>query len=667
MAASRGPILPLHQRYVNGIPVVSGRQTLRTREKYIVCLIFMVFASLCYSAFFLMPELMRDRVSLSISGVSGDLLLPKPPQHLEFLNEEQGLGLVNLHHINGGKDIHIKEDQDRIAYQMQQDKALNEARQAVNIVKPPVDVVHESGPAGGEKNKQEHTDDVKEELFKVEEEKRRLKELADEEEKKKKEMEMRVAAEKRGQYFTQLDGEPDDPDIKEKRDAVREMMIRAWDGYVKYAWGANELKPISHTGHSASIFGRSAMGATIIDGVDTLYIMGLQDQYQKARNWIAHDFSFNPPSDISVFEVNIRFVGGLLSTYALTGDEVFKDKAVEIANRLLPAFNTPTGIPYGLVNSKSGNGRNWGWASGGSSILAEYGSMHLEFAYLTEITGDPKYLQKVQKVREVLNNMNKPDGLYPNYINPKTGRWGQNHVSIGALGDSFYEYLLKSYIMSGQKDEVAKKMYYDAVDAIQRRLVQKTPGGLTYIGDLRSSRVEKKMDHLGCFSGGMLALGSKYAPPDLKEKQLELGAEITRTCHTAYDKTATKLGPEAFRFEGKSEAVAMRQNEKYYILRPEVIESYFVLWRATKDNKYREWGWEAVEALNKHCKVQDGFSGIRDVYASKVSHDDVQQSFFLAETLKYLYLLFSDNDFMSLDKWVLNTEAHPLPVQSSSR
>ncbi|XP_071955897.1 mannosyl-oligosaccharide 1,2-alpha-mannosidase IA-like [Antedon mediterranea] len=666
MAASRGPILPLNQRYVNGIPVVSGRQTLRTREKYIVCLIFLVFASLCYSAFFLMPELMRDRVSMSISGVSGDLLLPPPK--LEEVAVEGGLG-GNVHHrINGLEDIHIKEDQDRLAYQMEQEKALDKARQAVNIENNKHSVDEVNKPAAVEDNngnKHEHPEDIKKELFLVEKDKEQMKALEEKAEEKRKEIEMKMAAEKRDKYFTQKDGEPDDADIKEKRDTVREMMVRAWDGYVKYAWGANELKPISHTGHSASIFGRSAMGATIIDGIDTLYIMGLQDNYQKARNWVAHSFTFNPPSDISVFEVNIRFVGGLLSTFALTGDEVFKTKAVEIADRLLPAFNTPTGIPYGLVNSKTGNGRNWGWASGGSSILAEYGSMHLEFAYLSEITGDPKYLQKVQKVREVLNNMNKPDGLYPNYINPKTGRWGQNHVSIGALGDSFYEYLLKSYIMSGQKDEIAKKMYYDAVEAISRRLVQKTPGGLTYIGDLRSSRIEKKMDHLGCFSGGMLGLGSKYASPNLQEKYLELGGEITKTCHTAYDKTATKLGPEAFRFEGKSEAVAMRQNEKYYILRPEVIESYFVMWRLTKDTKYRDWGWEAVEAINKHCRVPDGFSGIRDVYASKVSHDDVQQSFFLAETLKYLYLLFSDNDFMSLDDWVLNTEAHPLPVKKS--
>eukprot|EP00057_Strongylocentrotus_purpuratus_P025085 XP_011679559.1 PREDICTED: mannosyl-oligosaccharide alpha-1,2-mannosidase isoform B [Strongylocentrotus purpuratus] len=374
--------------------------------------------------------------------------------------------------------------------------------------------------------------------------------------------------------------------------------------------------------------------------------------------------SMEQSSDVSVFETNIRFVGGLLSIYALTHDEVYKQKAIQIADKLLPAFNTPTGIPFGLVNLKTGSARNWGWASGGSSILSEFGSLHLEFTYLSEISQDPKYKQKVDKIRQVLKDVKRADGLYPNFLNPKTGKWGQMHVSLGALGDSFYEYLLKSYIMSGGKDQEGKQMYFSALEAMESRMKQKSGGGLTYFGDIRANRVDKKMDHLSCFSGGMFALGSKFSDSK-KDHYLEMGKEITKTCHQAYDNTATKLGPEAFRFEGRAEAVAMRQNEKYYILRPETIESYFVLFRLTKDPLYRQWGWEAAQALEAHCRVGEGYSGIKDVYATHVAHDDVQQSFFLAETLKYLYLLFSDDEFMSLDDWVLNTEAHPLPVAKS--
>ncbi|XP_010078667.1 PREDICTED: mannosyl-oligosaccharide 1,2-alpha-mannosidase IB-like, partial [Pterocles gutturalis] len=125
---------------------------------------------------------------------------------------------------------------------------------------------------------------------------------------------------------------------------------------------------------------------------------------------------------------------------------------------------------------------------------------------------------------------------------------------------------------------------------------------------------------------------------------------------------ALKLGPEAFKFDGGVEAVAVRQNEKYYILRPEVIETYWYMWRFTHDPKYRQWGWEATQAIDKYCRVSGGFSGVKDVYSSSPTYDDVQQSFFLAETLKYLYLLFSNDDLLPLDNWVFNTEAHPLPV-----
>ncbi|PIK39368.1 putative mannosyl-oligosaccharide 1,2-alpha-mannosidase IB-like [Apostichopus japonicus] len=466
-------------------------------------------------------------------------------------------------------------------------------------------------------------------------------------------------------YILQSDGEPSSAQATERRNKIREMMMHAWTGYEKYAWGANELKPIAHTGHSASIFGKSAMGATIVDGMDTLYIMGLHDQYEKARNWIAHEFNFNPTSDISVFEVNIRYIGGLISMYALTKDEMFKNKAAEIAEKLMPAFNTPTGIPFGLINARTGTGRNWGWASGGCSILSEFGSLHLEFSYLSDITGDSKYLDKVQKVRSILKSTEKIDGLYPNYLHPKTGKWGQKHVSLGALGDSYYEYLLKSFILTGGSDTQALEMYREAIEAMERKMKQTSNSGLVFFGDFRGAKVEKKMDHLSCFSGGMFALGSKYI--NNPEHYLELGAQITETCHKSYENSATKLGPEAFRFEGHGEAVAMRQNEKYYILRPETIESYFVMWRLTKDQKYRDWGWQAVEAIEKNCRVDAGFSGVKDVYASRVVHDDVQQSFFLAETLKYLYLLYSDEDFISLDEWVFNTEAHPLPIRKNLR
>uniref|UniRef100_A0A672SM42 alpha-1,2-Mannosidase n=1 Tax=Sinocyclocheilus grahami TaxID=75366 RepID=A0A672SM42_SINGR len=407
--------------------------------------------------------------------------------------------------------------------------------------------------------------------------------------------------------------------------------------------------------------GNSQMGATIVDALDTLYIMGLHDEFKDAQEWIEQNLDFSVNAEVSVFEVNIRFIGGLLAAYYLSGQEVFKVKAVQLAEKLLPAFNTPTGIPWAMVNLKSGVGRNWGWASAGSSILAEFGTLHMEFVHLTYLTGNPAYYQKVMHIRKLLAKMDRPNGLYPNYLNPRTGRWGQHHTSVGGLGDSFYEYLLKAWLMSDKTDTEARKTYDDAIEAIERHLIRKSNGGLTFIGEWKNGHLERKMGHLTCFAGGMFALGADGSPDDKAGHYLQLGAEIAHTCHESYDRTVLKLGPEAFKFDSGLEAVAVRQNEKYYILRPEVIETYWYMWRFTHDPKYRQWGWEAVQAIDKYCRVSGGFSGVKDVYSSNPTYDDVQQSFFLAETLKYLYLLFSSDELLPLENWVFNTEAHPLP------
>uniref|UniRef100_A0A671WMX6 alpha-1,2-Mannosidase n=1 Tax=Sparus aurata TaxID=8175 RepID=A0A671WMX6_SPAAU len=456
-------------------------------------------------------------------------------------------------------------------------------------------------------------------------------------------------------------GKPSDPNTNERREKVKEMMKFAWDNYKLYAWGKNELRPLTRNGHLGNMFG-GLKGASIIDSLDTLYIMGLMDEYNDAKEWVQTSLDLNSNGEASLFEVNIRYVGGLLSAYYLTGEEVFKSKVLELGEKLLPAFNTPTGIPRGVINLGSGTSWSWGWASAGSSILAEFGTLHLEFVHLSELSANPIYTEKVMNIRKLLNKIEKPHGLYPNFLSPVSGNWVQHHVSIGGLGDSFYEYLIKSFLMSDKTDGDAKKMYYSALEAIEANLVQKSPGGLTYMAEWRGGILDHKMGHLACFSGGMIGIGADDGVPEKRQHYLDLAAEITHTCHESYTRSATKLGPEAFRFDGGGEATATRLSDRYYILRPEVIESYMYMWRLTHDPKYREWGWEAVEALEQHCRVEAGFSGIRDVYTTTASHDNMQQSFFLSETLKYLYLLFSDDDLLPLEDWVFNTEAHPLPI-----
>uniref|UniRef100_G1RCZ3 alpha-1,2-Mannosidase n=1 Tax=Nomascus leucogenys TaxID=61853 RepID=G1RCZ3_NOMLE len=443
--------------------------------------------------------------------------------------------------------------------------------------------------------------------------------------------------------------------VRAQREKIKEMMQFAWQSYKRYAMGKNELRPLTKDGYEGNMFG-GLSGATVIDSLDTLYLMELKEEFQKAKAWVEESFHLNVVSQRSfLVEVNIRYIGGLLS--------VFRIKAIRLGEKLLPAFNTPTGIPKGVVSFKSGS---WGWATAGSSsILAEFGSLHLEFLHLTELSGNQVFAEKVRNIRKVLRKIEKPFGLYPNFLSPVSGNWVQHHVSVGGLGDSFYEYLIKSWLMSGKTDMEAKNMYYEALEAIETYLLNVSPGGLTYIAEWRGGILDHKMGHLACFSGGMIALGAEDAKEEKRAHYRELAAQITKTCHESYARSDTKLGPEAFWFNSGREAVATQLSESYYILRPEVVESYMYLWRQTHNPIYREWGWEVVLALEKYCRTEAGFSGIQDVYSSTPNHDNKQQSFFLAETLKYLYLLFSEDDLLSLEDWVFNTEAHPLPVNHS--
>lgn len=458
-----------------------------------------------------------------------------------------------------------------------------------------------------------------------------------------------------------------------RREKVKSMMRSAWKGYVDFGFGENELMPKAKKGHSAGIFGNTKMGATIVDALDTLIIMGLDDEVNVAKRWINTSLSFDFEASVSVFEVTIRFVGGLLSAHAITGDNLYKDKAYDIAKHLLPAFDTPTGIPMAQVNLVTGATKNWGWASGKCSILSEFGTMQLELEYLSMVTGDMRFADIIRHVTKFVISKRPENGLYPNYLNPKTGKWGSKHVSLGALGDSFYEYLLKMWVYHGGRnnpgvevDELGRAAFDDSMEAVQKNLVHRSAkSNLMYLSDMKNTRPVHKMGHLACFMGGLYALAIKGASPELAARYRENAEGITSTCHESYVRSRAKLGPEAMVFNTVTECTSTKAKERYYILRPETVEAYFYMWRLTKDQKYRDWAWEAVQAIEEQCRCgENGYCGIKDVNADPIVQDDVQQSFFLAETLKYLYLIFCDDDVLSLDLWVLNTEAHPFPIQN---
>jgi mannosyl-oligosaccharide alpha-1,2-mannosidase len=446
----------------------------------------------------------------------------------------------------------------------------------------------------------------------------------------------------------------DDPIDIERREKVKDAMVHAWSSYEKYAWGQDELQPESKNGVDS--FG--GLGATLVDSLDTLYIMGLDEQFQRAREWVANTLDFNKNYDASVFETTIRVVGGLLSAYDLSGDKMFLEKAKDIADRLLPAWSSPSGIPYNFINLAHGNAHNPGW-TGGDSILADSGTEQLEFIALSQRTGDPKYQLKVENVIRELNKTFPADGLLPIYINPDRGTSSYSTITFGAMGDSFYEYLLKVWIQGNKTDAVKeyRDMWEISMKGLESLVRRTTPSSFTYLCEKTGSSLNDKMDELACFAPGMLALGSSGYGPEESKKFLTLAEELAWTCYNFYQSTPTKLAGENYFFRAGQD---MSVGTSWNILRPETVESLFYLWRLTGNKTYQEWGWNIFQAFEKNSRTESGYVGLKDVNSG--IKDNKMQSFFLAETLKYLYLLFSPPSVIPLDEWVFNTEAHPLKI-----
>eukprot|EP01127_Copromyxa_protea_P018812 TRINITY_DN59_c0_g2_i1.p1 TRINITY_DN59_c0_g2~~TRINITY_DN59_c0_g2_i1.p1 ORF type:complete len:421 (+),score=79.87 TRINITY_DN59_c0_g2_i1:27-1265(+) len=239
------------------------------------------------------------------------------------------------------------------------------------------------------------------------------------------------------------DPEDEDSENKMRRDTVKEAFRFAYEGYRDHCMGQGELKPES--GHCHNWLGGN-LGLTVIDSLDTMLVMGHDDLYKEAREWIAHNLNFAKDLSVSVFEITIRCLGGLLTAFDMTKDQMMLEKAQELADRLLPAFKTSTGIPFGFVTLTSGATKQAGWA-GGASLLAEMGSLQLEFSYLSHATGNPIYAEKALRVFKVLHDNKPADGLYPVFINPHNLLM-RGPITVGAIGDSFYEYLLKYWLLT---------------------------------------------------------------------------------------------------------------------------------------------------------------------------------------------------------------------------
>ena len=372
--------------------------------------------------------------------------------------------------------------------------------------------------------------------------------------------------------------------------AVKAAMAHAWKGYTDHAWGSDEVRPQSGTAQD----NWAGLGMTLVDSLDTLWIMGLTDEFNKARDWVASSLNFDKAASVSVFETTIRALGGLLAAYDLSGDAIFLEKAKDLGNRLLPAFNTPSGIPRASVVLSTGAGANPGW-TGGASILAELGTLQVEFRYLGAATSEPTFARKAEAVIERMDQVHPADGLYPIYVSADSGQPTTAHVTFGALGDSFYEYLLKVWIQGGRSEAMYRRMYDAAMVGMQAKLLKhSSPSGLAYVADWNGGGTEDKMDHLVCFVPGMLALGafsSAGTPGEVRAVDDLIAAKsLAYTCWQMYARTATGLAAEFVEFPGGRDLVPA-ERAPFYILRPEAAESLFILHQLTGNPIYREWGW----------------------------------------------------------------------------
>jgi len=407
----------------------------------------------------------------------------------------------------------------------------------------------------------------------------------------------------------------------------------AWNSYKKYAWGHDALKPL--TGEFRDWYDVSLL-MTPVDAFSTMYLMGLEKEMAEAKELIFAKLSFDADMYVQHFEISIRLLGGLISSYQLDGDERFLKLAEDLAARMLPVWESPTGMPYTNVNLVSGK------VKGNVSNPAEIGTYLLEYITLSRLTGSPIYGEKAERAMMALYNHRSKIGLVGGGINIETGEWVNTDSHIRGGIDSYYEYCLKSYLISG--DEKYKKMFDEHKTAMDKYYADEVDTGYWYsVVDMNSG--ERKYNHYGAldaYYAGILCLaGDIEQAKKLQESNFKLWTTFGVEAE-AIDYTTMEILPGA----------------EYYILRPENIESAFYLYRFTGDEKYLEMGVEYFNSLKKYCRMKNGYSHLKNVITKE--KNNAMESFFLAETMKYLYLIFAPESKFNFDTHVFNTEAHPL-------
>lgn len=411
---------------------------------------------------------------------------------------------------------------------------------------------------------------------------------------------------------------------------IRHDVKRSWDAYKKYAWGQDVLLPLSMSGKN---WYDESLGISPIDAFSTLVVTGLTNDADQLVNYIADSVFFNKDFKAKVFEVNIRVLGGLLSMYQLSGDERILKKAVDFGDRLMPAFQSETGIPYYWVNLESGA------VEGKQVNVAEGGTYLLEMGMLSYFTGDPLYYRAAKRATRAIFDRRSSLGLVGEVIDIESGEWINPTSHICAGTDSYYEYLYKGWLLFG--DPELKEMWDESIAAVLKYLPEKRDGRTWY------GRVNM---HTGERTSSVVTLWDAFMPALLAVSgHIEEAAELQET----WDWLWNKNGLEPMIYDYAKDSIL----NPGYDLNPEIIESAWYLWELTGEKRYREMIKAYYSDLMEYCSSDLAFTGITDVVSKTQS--DYMATYFLAETLKYLYLAFADQDMYNLETVVFSTEAHP--------
>ena len=415
---------------------------------------------------------------------------------------------------------------------------------------------------------------------------------------------------------------------------VRDACRHAWQGYKQFAWGYDDLRPLTENGRN---WYKQSMLMTPVDAFDTFILLGLKEEAKESKELIFSQLNFDADNEVQVFEITIRQLAALQTAYELDGDKRFLALAVDLAKRLLPAFNSNTGMPYRYVHLQTGKTRD------GINNPAEIGTLLLEFGKLSKLTGDPVYFQKAKKALMAVFDRRASTGLVGETIDIQTGEWKSKASHISGYIDSYYEYVYKGWKLFGDKE--LKKAWDIHSAAIKKYLLRETAHGsfLTRVDMNSGKEIASYYGALDAFYAGLLAYSGDLATARKVQKA------------NYYMWTNFNMEPEEFDFKTDSVRSA------YYVLRPENLESCFYLYRYTRSDKYLWMAKRMVDDIVEHCKNKAGFASLKDVRTYEKTNS--MESFLFGETFKYAYLVFAPASAMDLKKNVLTTEAHPFRIK----